>query len=118
MKTYFYGLLFLFSCSLFSCEKNDTEIACDITDPVNNLPWLKAKVDSFVKSDFCENNACSLQIYKVSDGNRQLLVTWVYGPAVDGRPQYYTCSGKLIICTGEEPCPNLNTAELIWTSKS
>ncbi|MGV3585813.1 MAG: hypothetical protein ACO1OF_02325 [Adhaeribacter sp.] len=118
MKNCFSVLLILFSLNLFSCERNDTEIACDIKDPVNNLPWLKAKVETFEKSNMCENNACNLRIYKVNSGNQQLIVTWVTGPAVDGIPQYYTCTGELIICTNEDPCPNISAAELIWTSKS
>ena len=118
MKILYYPLLVLFSLGLLSCEKNESEIACDIKDPVNNLPWLKNKIETFEKSNFCENNACNLYVYQVSSENRQLIVTWVYGPAVDGIPQFYTCSGELVICTGEEPCPNLNNAELIWKSKS
>ncbi|GEO03072.1 hypothetical protein AAE02nite_07360 [Adhaeribacter aerolatus] len=118
MKNCFSVLVFWFSLNLFSCEQNNPEIACDIKDPVNNLAWLKAKIQAFEKSNMCDNNACYMQVYKVNTGNQQQIVTWVTGPAVDGIPQYYTCTGELIICTNEDPCPNLTNAELIWTSKA
>ena len=43
------SFLFILALIAFSCEQNDPEVsnACGVEDPAENLPWLKAKIESF-----------------------------------------------------------------------
>jgi hypothetical protein len=49
MRNYTNYLLILALVLVFSCEEDDSDpiIACGIENPAENLPWLKAEIESF-----------------------------------------------------------------------
>jgi hypothetical protein len=109
MRKYKFLSLLILAFIAFSCEQNDPEVinACGIEDPAENLPWLKAKIESF--EEFPD-------IYKymyVQQGTYLGQTVFLVGnccPLCDAYFPVYNCEGDEIMGVALE-VTNLKT---IW----
>lgn len=92
-KRRYYRLLVLFATLLLftRCEKekNEKAMACGINDPINNISWLKAKVNLFTGGR--EMNAVILFEY---NGKEVIEVSQSVSSAL---PYQYYCNGEQLM---------------------
>ena len=96
------------------CDKSIPPIACNVDNPLTDLPWLKAKIDEY-NLLFQENSNVSVVIYQCKYGNEET------GFLIDqgNMKPFYNCSGEVLCIMGGfagETCSELNivSQELIW----
>lgn len=100
-------LFFLIGCKndpQYSRFENHNVPACGITDPLNNLPWLKAYCSEHLKS-----YSTTISIYKdnTSDVNNIVIVTSTKdesgkSPSTIHTTSIYSCEGERILFQGSE----------------
>lgn len=92
MKNHLITLLLL-SGILFCCKKDDPEKIgpCGVKDPVNELPWLKEKIQELTKHPSYQINS-EVAIFSTQyQGER---VFWLWSISTAGDRSYNTCSGE------------------------
>jgi len=86
-----FALLLLIVVS--ACKYNDVnEVACDVSDPANNLPWLKDQIHEIEQSPLRKYYRVEKVEYK---GETGFYITNCC-PFCDTFPVFYRCSGEAI----------------------
>jgi len=97
------------------CDKSEIPpTACNVDNPLTDLPWLKEKIDEF-NLLVQENQNLSIAIYQCKYGNEEI------GFLIDegNTKPFYNCNGDILCIMGGfagETCSELNilSQELIW----
>ncbi len=111
MKNLLFAMLLL--CLFCTCKKDPYANLCGGKDPINSLPWLKAKIDTLQK--FSSSNPI---IYRFSYQN----VTYFYQSSTctncNWNPVFYNCDGNIAHTTQEQSADFMNALysnkEIIW----
>jgi hypothetical protein len=113
-------LLFaLLSFSVFSCQKHElanpelsSTTACGVTNPLKELPWLKAEVDKAAAvSDYCT-------LWQVTQG--EYAGKTVYIVVVSGAlcctcgNMVYDCEGEVVLACDAAEEGNIANKKVIW----
>ena len=89
-------LLFLFAISLsfalVSCQNSEGPVSCGVENPVQDLPWLKEKVEELAQSDFS-------QYFFVEEAKYEGNTVFVFQnccPFCNSVVSVYSCEGVLL----------------------
>lgn len=117
MKNY---LLFLMVIGVFSCQteyvnpEGAGNFVCDLSDPVNDLLWLKAKIEEGNQDE--ESDFCKVESVIIGSYNGQT----VFIPVLNGAlcctcgNTVYNCDGEMIFsCDGEKEA-KIRKKQVIW----
>lgn len=110
MKTYL--MFFVLMIAIVSCQDDDGAKACDVDNPVTDLPWLKDKVTELENSELSRK-----YFYVVQADYEGQTVFYVNSccPMCLIVIQYYNCSGEIIESVDPDKVRNSTT---IWTAEA
>lgn len=122
MKNTLLGLLLTL---LISCQQNEllefearSSAACDVTNPVEELAWLKAMIQTAANP--APNDACSL--IAIRQGNYQGQT--VYITSIGGAlccpcagSAIYNCQGELILVCNVKEESKIKNLKTVWERK-
>ncbi|WP_205501614.1 DUF6970 domain-containing protein [Rufibacter psychrotolerans] len=113
MKT-LYTFCLLCLVALTSCEEEPEERTCLVANPVQNMGWLRTRVQGLQQSEYC-------QFVKV--GTLQGSTVYVLGncaAGINSIDSVFDCDGNLLCYGGDETCPNFSkevkNLKTIWTN--
>lgn len=98
----------LMSMLNIACEKENVEKKCDVSNPVDELPWLNSLVISFSEYDY------------IMTANYNGQTVFIYGncnPVVNYVPAVYNCNGD-VITDANDIQDELSDSEVIWTHEN
>ncbi|QMU31000.1 hypothetical protein [Adhaeribacter radiodurans] len=106
------------SLMAFSCEKEEPECgtsACGVTEPLQNLPWLKAEVESLEKnsSDISEY----LYIVQANYKGETVFFTGTCCPYCNtAPPTVFNCKGQELFTLGQNAKQDnsIKNKKVIW----
>jgi len=100
------GLVSIITFSVFlSCDKNDSESnACNVSDPAEELPWLKSML-----TDLSEYDYIMVANYK----GKTVFYNGNCNPVVNYVSVVYNCSGDVIANTNDIR-DELSNDRLLW----
>ncbi|RNI33172.1 hypothetical protein EFA69_01775 [Rufibacter immobilis] len=111
---YLYALCFFCFFALSGCEEEVLYKACVVSEPTQNIEWLRRRVQELQKSEYCQ---------AVQTGNlngRTVFVLRNCDPAVNSIDAVYDCDGNLLCYAGDDTCPNFSKEvrelRVIWTN--
>jgi hypothetical protein len=120
--------LILLLSSLSSC--NNLELleetlpppSCDVSDPVNSLPWLKKKTDKILQeqSDCPTGSCCLTEVDRAIYEGKTVFVFGVNGMgnmACCGDYLVYSCQGDFLGTLGTSKVPEVENRKVIWKSR-
>lgn len=100
-------------------EENASPVICGVENPIENLSWLKEKIDTFSKT-----TGVGIQIFQATYQNETVFIVDDCMNCADALIQVYNCQGD-VICqlggfAGLNTCPDfdkeVSNQELIWTN--
>ena len=111
MKASKYILFALAVFLLFGCEGDDNTI-CGVQDPVNELPWLRAEIESVETVDLGYDYIIYQGVYE----HRTIFISSICCPfCLTTAPIVKTCSGKNIGHVGVDVAYEvLDRAKVVW----
>ncbi len=95
MKRLLFALLLL--CLFCTCKKDPYANLCGGSDPIKNLPWLKAKIEMLQKS-----NSINPIIYRFTYQNNTFFCEGSTCTACSWFPLFYDCDGHELKLTPEQ----------------
>lgn len=110
-------LFFLFLSILFSsCSDNDDEIisACGVANPVEELAWLKAEIDTREANPSEDMKYC--YITQGEYNGDIVFVYWDCNPLINKIIPVYDCEGTFLNNTNENQIPfdAISNQKIIW----
>ena len=106
--------LFLLVLALFSCkETEDPIMACGVADPVENLPWLKEKIEEIKAGDFSDATSIIMATYQ---GQTVFYANTCCAFCLSVAYFFYDCQGEIV--EGDGIYLELENSQVIWKSKN
>lgn len=107
-----YPIFLFFACS--SSEEFNSKSACGVNNPVEDLAWLKNKIEQIEQDDEVENEYSYIKQTSLEKQN-----IFIYGncdPLANSVSIVYNCSGENIGYIGDEnfSLELLNKGTVIW----
>ncbi|WP_066839222.1 DUF6970 domain-containing protein [Rufibacter ruber] len=95
-----------------SCEDETIKKSCAIVEPVENIKWLKEKVQERKTSEYCQ------VVQRGTLNGHSVFVIGTCAPNVISIKAVYDCEGNLLCYNGDETCPDFDqevkALEVIW----
>ncbi|WP_192825136.1 hypothetical protein [Rufibacter sp. LB8] len=102
------SVLLLFS----GCDLDDDQKVCNVSNPTENLPWLKAKKEELQTSINC---------HFIDQGEWRGITVFIFGtcsPLISSVLLVYDCEGNLLCPSSSAACPtfqrNVRSRKTIW----
>jgi hypothetical protein len=103
---------------IFSCKKEvitTTSNTCNVSNPVEDLPWLKARINSILVNP----DAARYQYVSIADYNSQTI--FIFGncdPLALTVAPAYSCSGTFLGNIGDLPPVNIKNQKPLWKASN
>ena len=90
-------LFFFMLLGLSACDKDELRNTCNVENPVEDLPWLKTRIESYLQSDSSELDL-SMYAYvaQATYKGETIFLFLNCCPLCNYVPQAYSCQGNLI----------------------
>lgn len=97
-------ILFAASCGK---DKNTNKSVCDLTDPIEELSWLKEMKNTMT------NCSCEMSIVQATYNNQTVFYTMMTDPLCNGVQTIilYDCEGKIVKTIANDEIPSYKAEE-------
>ena len=110
------NLIYILICLLFSaCAEDDNLVAnsCGVTNPVEQLPWLKASIQDLEKN----RNDPTYKYFYISQGVYENQVVFILGnccPFCNTITPVRNCEGELLFYKSSENLDKILSEQALW----